>query len=266
MITPLIRGICEGCNKDIRIDQRLCACYCCTKTCHFMCSSASLFHLSEAATTFSKPIWHCNNCVKYHDPLVRYNPFVEIFSSDKWKDDDPIHFGHGVEHMHEILQSCSNHESVSDYNIEQAKLELTPNFSIFFNNIDGNLSNFDALSVELKKYKSKLAVIALCETNINENHKDLYQLEGYESQYQNKISGKLKGSGLGFYISKEFIFEELPQFCSTTVHMEALFIKIANTKEEIIVGVVYRPPNGSHRQFLYEVEKVLKNCPRTMFT
>ena len=40
MITPLIRGICEGCNKDIRIGQKLCACYCCTKTCHFLCSSA----------------------------------------------------------------------------------------------------------------------------------------------------------------------------------------------------------------------------------
>ena len=106
------------------------------------------------------------------------------------------------------------------------------------------MSNFDALSVELKKYKSKLAVIALCETNINKNHKDLYQLEGYESQYQNKISGKLKGSGLAIYISKEFIFEELPQFCITTVHMEALFIKITNTKEEITVGVVYRPPKS----------------------
>ena len=88
-----------------------------------------------------------------------------------------------TEHMHEILQSCNHHENVSHFNIEQAKLELNPNFSIFFNNIDGNLSNFDALSVVLKKYKSKLAVIALCETNINENHKDLYQLEGYEPSH-----------------------------------------------------------------------------------
>ena len=122
-------------------------------------------------------IWG-DNCVKDHDPLIRYNPFVDIFSSDKWKDDDPINFGHGVEHMHEILQSCNNHENVSHFNIEQAKLELNPNFSIFFNNIDGNLSNFDALSVELKKYKSKLAVIALCETNINiEDNNNFISLE-----------------------------------------------------------------------------------------
>ena len=44
--------------------------------------------------------------------------------------------------------------------------------------------------------------------------------------------------------------------------MEALFIKITNTKEEITVGVVYRPPNGSHRQFLFEVEKLLKKLPK----
>ena len=262
MITPLTRGICEGCSKAIKVDHKICACFSCNKTCHFMCSAASLFHLSEAATTFSKPIWHCDNCVKNYDPLVRYNPFKDIFSSNKWQADDPLYLGHGVEHMNEILQNCENHKSVNDYNVQQAKLDLTPNFSVFFNNIDGNLSNFDALSVEFKKYKIKLAVIALCETNINESEKDLYRLEGYESHYQTKISGKHKGSGLGLYINKEFIFEELPKLCITTVHIEALFIKISNTKNEITVGVVYRPPNGSHKQFLLEMEKLLSKLPK----
>ena len=111
-----------------------------------------------------------------------------------------------------LLQQCTNYKNVSDYNIQRAKLDeqYHTNFNVFFNNIDGNQSNFDALSVELKKFKSKLSVIALCETNISADHKDLYPLEGYESHYQNKINGKSKGSGLGLYMSEELIFEELP--------------------------------------------------------
>jgi len=261
MITPLTRDICEGCNKCIKVNQKICVCKTCSKTCHFTCSSSSLFHLSESATTISKPIWYCNNCIEDH-ALVRYNPYADIFSTNKWIDDDPVNFGHGVQHIHEILQNCKNYENVSDYNIQQTKCDLKPNFSIFFNNIDGNLSNFDALSVELKKYKSKMSVIALCETNINSGQKDLYPLEGYESHYQDKILNKNKGSGLGLYIDEDFIFEELTELCTTTANIEALFVKITNTKEDLIVGVVYRPPNGSYKQFLLETEKMLKRLPK----
>ena len=195
---------------------------------------------------------------------MRYNPFADIFSNNKWKEEEPINFGHGVHNMHDILQQCTIYENISDYNIQRAKLDeqYHTNFNVFFNNIDGNQSNFDALSVELKKFKSKLSVIALCETNINADHKDLYPLEGYESHYQTKINGKSKGSGLGLYMSEELIFEELPNYCTTTVNMEALFVKITNTEEEITVGVVYRPPNGSLKLFLLEIEEILKKLPK----
>ena len=264
MNTTFTRDICEGCSLGMKTGHKLCYCSVCNKACHFMCSVASFFHLTEAATTFSKPIWHCNDCVKDHENLVRYNPFADIFSNNKWKEEEPINFGHGVHNMHDILQQCTNYENISDYNIQRAKLDeqYHTNFNVFFNNIDGNQSNFDALSVELKKFKSKLSVIALCETNISADHKDLYPLEGYESHYQTKINGKSKGSGLGLYMSEELIFEELPNYCTTTVNMEALFVKITNTKEEITVGVVYRPPNGSLKLFLLEIEEILKKLPK----
>ena len=262
MNTLLTRDICEGCSLAIKTGHKLCYCSVCDKACHFMCSSASFFHLTEAATTFSKPVWHCNTCIKDHDSLVRYNPFADIFSNNQWKEEEPVNFGHGVHHMHDILQKCKNYTYVSDYNTEWAKLDYHTNFNVFFNNIDGNQSNFDALSVELKKYKNKISVIALCETNINLDHKNLYPLEGYESHYQTKINGKSKGSGLGLYIREEFIFEELPSLCITTANIEALFVKITNTKEEITMGVVYRPPNGSLKQFLLEIEKILIKLPK----
>ena len=98
--------------------------------------------------------------------------------------------------------------------------------------------------------------IEMFDNNNNNNN------EGYESHYQNKINGKSKGSGLGLYMSEELIFEELPNYCTTTVNMEALFVKITNTKEEITVGVVYRPPNGNLKLFLLEIQEILKKLPK----
>ena len=39
-------------------------------------------------------------------------------------------------------------------------------------------------------------------------------------------------------------------------------IKITNTREEIVVGVIYRPPSGSTKQFLAEIENILDKLPR----
>ena len=112
-------------------------------------------------------------------------------------------------------------------------------FSVFFNNVDGNFTNFDNLSVEIKKITHKISAIALCETNVDAAHKSLYNLEGYDSIYQSKLPKKLKGSGLGLYIDDNLIYEELPDLCLCTPDIETLFIKIANGDEPITLGVVY---------------------------
>ena len=45
--------------------------------------------------------------------------------------------------------------------------------------------------------------------------------------------------------------------------MESLFITISNTVEPIIVGILYRPPSGSVKDFLIEWESILKYLPKT---
>ena len=66
-------------------------------------------------------------------------------------------------------------------------------FSCSFINIGGNASNFDSLAVTLAKLNHTFDVIAIAETNVVAENKDLYLLDGYTSLYQNKIPGKRKG-------------------------------------------------------------------------
>jgi exonuclease III len=85
-----------------------------------------------------------------------------------------------------------------------------------FNNIDGNAFNFDYLVSDLSQYKERFDIITLAETNDLEEHKDLYQMNRYNSEYSSKAQGKKKGSGLAIYIKNELQFTRMEKFCRQT--------------------------------------------------
>ena len=135
-------------------------------------------------------------------------------------------------------------------------------FSTYFLNIDGNFTNFDRQSVELSTLKHKFSVVALAETNLLESDKDQYKLSNeYTPVYSSKINNKSKGSGVALYIRNNFSFTILQEFSNCNTNIETLFIKITNTAEPIIVGVVYRPPSGDIELFNNEIERILSSLP-----
>ena len=70
--------------------------------------------------------------------------------------------------------------------------------SIFFQNIDGNKSNFDALAVTLQRFNKKIPIIALAETNACSEMSNFYQLSEYTPNYQDKSKDKKRGLVLPF--------------------------------------------------------------------
>ena len=46
-----------------------------------------------------------------------------------------------------------------------------------------------------------------------------------------------------------------------TPNIETLFVTITNTTEPVIIGVVYRPPNGNTESFTTEYERILAQLP-----
>lgn len=99
-----------------------------------------------------------------------------------------------IQKMSDVLENCTN------YTHKDSNTHITPhmqtNFSSIFQNIDGNKTNFDAFSLELDRVAEKFQIIGLAETNVSAEESHVYQLEGYNSFYQNKHTNKVKGTGV----------------------------------------------------------------------
>ena len=101
-----------------------------------------------------------------------------------------------IHQMDSLLDNCKRYAFTELSNL--IKNSKSP-FSIMFRNIDGVASNFDMFSTELFSISEKTSIFTLAETNLDECNKDLFNVKGYQSVYQSKITGKLKGSGLAIY-------------------------------------------------------------------
>ena len=145
------RDICGGCQKQIYTHNKIIVCNACSAISHFDCSQTSMFKLFQNATVTSPAVWHCSDCSRQHG-MVRYNPFLEVLSSP---DGDDTEWGESADicKMSEALQNCKAFETVNEFNRDFFRTSKENNkspFSVFFNNPDGNSTNFDSIAVEIK--------------------------------------------------------------------------------------------------------------------
>ena len=103
--------------------------------------------------------------------MRRYNPF-KLDSENEEIDESDILF----DFIHK-LEACKSH-NVESINSSYSDL-LSEHMSIFFQNIDGNKSNFDTLVVALERFSKKFPIIALAETNVCSDMSNLFQISEY---------------------------------------------------------------------------------------
>ena len=174
--------------------------------------------------------WLCTDCVVTIP--VMYNPF-NVLSYDR-HDPNKIECNDDIESISKILNSCKVYDKMKfTKSISEQKSNCKESiFSIVFNNLDGNLTNFDSLTVDLAQYTEQFSIIALAETNIDETNKSSFDIPGYQSEYNSKFPGKSKGSGLGIYIAEKFQFTRIEKFCFCTRNLESLFIEVTNFNDQ----------------------------------
>ena len=165
----------------------------------------------------------------------------------------------GVLEISNILNNCCAY-SVDDFN-NKVKSDKVNKFSTFFLNIDGNATNFDQLVTKLKAYEHQFSVISLSETNIDQCNQSMYQIDGYQSVYQSKITNKFKWSGVVMYIHETYCFVEIPKVPYCTPNIETLCVTITNIKAPLTIGVVYRAPSGNVKTFNEEFERIISQLP-----
>ena len=255
-----IREKCRGCDKNILTHHRVTTCDSCSNLVHAKCSSKVLKYNSING------VWTCLNCISTMPS--RYNPFASLCATNSHTSYEPHTEDSDLQKINDILNNCDYYDIdkigklFSSNDNEQNKV-----VTMLFNNIDGNATNFDSFCTEIANKHHKFSIIALAETNIDDENGPLYQMEGYhQALYQSKISGKTKGSGLGIYIEENLEFCEAPQFNHCTENMESLFIQTKNTSEVLTFGVVYRPPSGNESDFLKIFETLLSALPNKNVT
>ena len=248
-----IRERCISCDKQILCHQKVIICRGCNKLYHTQCSEKNFSY------DHVKKIWVCNEChINAND---RYNPF-ECGSDDKYDPTLPTDGNEDVRTISNILKSCDYYDRKQfDYLSRDLRSENSPLLSLVFNNIDGNASNFDHFVADLNQYKERFAVIAIAETNMEEQHKGLYKINGYNSEYNDKATGKKKGSGLAIYLNNDYQFAKLDHFCRCSANLEALFVEVTNLEIPQTIGVIYRPPNGDKISALQELDALMKLLP-----
>src|SRR6218665_324347 len=138
----------------------------------------------------------------------------------------------------------------------------------FLNQLRLGHLNFRSLSNKLPEIslllaQTKLSVLALTETWLNNDQASSINLPGFTFVHRSRVSG-IRG-GVGFFISLDIEFcevEEAPRSKNNT--FESIIIKLPQkTTSDIILGSIYRPLADSILEFTSAFEHLLNDLTKT---
>ena len=175
---------CVYCDKSIRAGHPFITCGKCNCILHKKCRT------QDNIVKFRNENF-CISCVDKFS-IVRYNPLhqPDHFNSNEMLNEEPIQYIESLKNISDILENCQVYTTP-----ELTKLLSKNNsrhLSSYFQNIDGNSSNFDQFALHLAAIKQKLSFIGLAETNTDIANEQLYQIDGYTSCYQSRLFLKEK--------------------------------------------------------------------------
>ena len=135
-------------------------------------------------------------------------------------------------------------------------------FNLLHTNINGCLTNFNTFVSYLATIKSKLSIIALTETKLNEFNDIGYSLEGYNclSSYRTN----LHGWGIKLFIHNHLQYSPIDELTIVNQSFESLFINLTlQNNEHVYIGVIYRTHETTINQFNESFSnEILKKIPR----
>ena len=117
--------------------------------------------------------------------------------------------------------------------------------------LNKNYDNFETFLYSLNNFP--FSVIGITETWLHSVSPNLFNLQNYQ-MIRNDRTGR-RGGGVAFYIQDQLQFKV--RYDLSLKESESLFIEIQNSKEKnIIIGLIYRPPNTQIDSFYGDLESV----------
>ena len=172
------KEVCGICAKQILIGHPTIVCNSCDDICHKKCSKSK----ANKFVPF-RDHSYCQKCANTKD-ILKYNPFFSLIQceqNDRFYENEPPEYIENLQELSNLLETCksnSNKEchdlklNINEKYTETGKIK----FTTYFENVDGNQSNFDEFSARLNSFNHDFSIIGLAETNIDKLNNDLLPL------------------------------------------------------------------------------------------
>jgi hypothetical protein len=195
----------------------------------------------------STPMANLNNIATVSSQTHQSNltNFSALFSSLVDDDDHPL----------SMTSDCiySNENDVKTMFANYSASSIT----IMHINCRSVAKNWDSILLLLDKLIYPLTVIAVTETWLNDSIVNLYNIPGYKLVSNSRVSKH--GGGVGLYVHARLDFVVRSDLAFMLPDIESIFVEItqANSKKNIIVGAIYRPPNTELDNFIVHISSIL---------
>ena len=152
------------------------------------------------------------------------------------------------------------YRSVEWYSNKNYKQKHTLNIIHF--NTRSLTKNKSKIEESLQMLKTQPDVIVISESKLNVNNAIRADLRNYYFVHCDSLSN---AGGVGLYISSSLSYSKIDEHSWATFHSESLFveIKLENTAQNLVIGVIYRHPSSSltdfQNQFIQTLHSLAKH-------
>mgnify|MGYP002804047169 FL=1 len=265
---------CSICSRVIRTKQKFIECLTCGRRFHAVSSRVKSFDTKVIA---KRSIDTCQNCLEDSLPFHKLDDFdykLSVLKGNNVNDRDMDRLSHLKFNPFDAdsnIALTSNNENLNystkincDYYLPNdfSRLMKTANiandniFSITHLNIRSLNNKLNSLKKLLNSLNLPFQIIGLTETWLNDTNDDSFKLDNYDFVNANRTSRN--GGGVGIYITKDMNFKLRRDLNTNDENiMESTFVEIITpNKKNIVIGVIYRPPNSKFDLFENEINQI----------
>ena len=152
------------------------------------------------------------------------------------------------------ISKCNDYFDSTQLNKVLPEFQSSELQSMLHINARSLVANINSLCINLITVNHKFSVIAVTETWTNKTNENVIHIPGYDMLVKSRDTN---GGGVALYFDKNLninIKQRDDLVCTNTNIMECMFVQVSQTHlkvKDIIIGVVYRPPNTSIGGFFY---------------
>ena len=99
-------------------------------------------------------------------------------------------------------------------------------------------------------------VVSFTESWLNENNKNLYNIDSYNSFHNLRTDGR-RGGGISVYVSKNLDAKIIEKFTIKEKYIETLFVEISRENKRILIASVYKPNKSDDKLFIEKLTQFI---------